>query len=158
MQYRNATAALPSCPVGLRDVALKLACLTNAWRQTRSRRSREMRSNTIWQSRHSFAYDEIRHLGGPLCSDLSALEENDAGHGVFEYDQPSTTFGQFDDERVTAVARGLDAACARLGRRGGVTPREGAERSTSSRSGGCLARRSAARRSPPRRGALRPAR
>ena len=41
------------------------------------------------------------------------LYENDAGHGVFEYDQPSTTFGQFGDERVTAVARGLDAALAR---------------------------------------------
>ena len=41
------------------------------------------------------------------------LYENDAGHGVFEYDLPSTTFGQFGDERVTAVARGLDAALAR---------------------------------------------
>jgi hypothetical protein len=41
------------------------------------------------------------------------LYENDAGHGVFEYDQPSTTFGQFGDERVTAVARGLDAALTR---------------------------------------------
>jgi hypothetical protein len=41
------------------------------------------------------------------------LYENDAGRGVFEYDQPSTTFGQFGDERVTAVARGLDAALAR---------------------------------------------
>jgi NADPH:quinone reductase-like Zn-dependent oxidoreductase len=37
----------------------------------------------------------------------------DAGHGVFECDEPSTTFGQFGDERVTAVARGLDAALAR---------------------------------------------
>jgi hypothetical protein len=41
------------------------------------------------------------------------LYENDAGHGVFEYDQPSTTFGQFGDEQVTTVARGLDAALAR---------------------------------------------
>jgi hypothetical protein len=41
------------------------------------------------------------------------LYENDVGHGVFEYDQPSTTFGQFADERVTAVARGLDATLAR---------------------------------------------
>jgi uncharacterized protein (DUF302 family) len=41
------------------------------------------------------------------------LYENDAGRGVFEYDQPSTMFGQFGDERVTAVARGLDAALAR---------------------------------------------
>jgi uncharacterized protein (DUF302 family) len=42
------------------------------------------------------------------------LYENDAGHGVFEYDQPSTTFGQVGDERVTAVARGLDAALERV--------------------------------------------
>ena len=42
-----------------------------------------------------------------------ALYENDAGHGVFEYDQPSTTFGQFGDEQVTTVARGLDAALER---------------------------------------------
>ena len=41
------------------------------------------------------------------------LYENDAGHGVFECDEPSTTFGQFGDEGVTAVARGLDAALAR---------------------------------------------
>ena len=41
------------------------------------------------------------------------LYENGAGHGVFEYDQPSTTFGQFGDERVMTVARGLDAALER---------------------------------------------
>ena len=41
------------------------------------------------------------------------LYENDVGQGVFEYDQPSTTFGQFGDERVMAVARGLDAALER---------------------------------------------
>jgi len=41
------------------------------------------------------------------------LYEDDAGRGVFEYDQPSTTFGQFGDERVTAIARGLDAALER---------------------------------------------
>jgi uncharacterized protein (DUF302 family) len=42
------------------------------------------------------------------------LYENDARHGVFEYDQPSTTFGQIGDKRVTAVARGLDAALERV--------------------------------------------
>ena len=41
------------------------------------------------------------------------LYENNVGHGVFEYDQPSSTFGQFGDERVTSVACGLDAALAR---------------------------------------------
>jgi hypothetical protein len=42
------------------------------------------------------------------------LYENETGHGVFEYDQPSTTFGQFGDKEVTAVALGLDAALARV--------------------------------------------
>src|SRR5262249_25283636 len=53
-------------------------------------------------------------LGKKMPSVLRVvLYENDAGRGVFEYDQPSTTFGQFGDERVTAVARGLDAVLAR---------------------------------------------
>jgi hypothetical protein len=42
------------------------------------------------------------------------LYENEAGHAVFEYDQPSSVFGQFDDEQVSVVARGLDAALARV--------------------------------------------
>ena len=42
------------------------------------------------------------------------LYENDAGHAVFEYDRPSSLFGQFGDERVTAVARELDASLERV--------------------------------------------
>jgi hypothetical protein len=38
------------------------------------------------------------------------LYEHEQGHAVFEYDKPSTLFGQFGDERVTRVARELDAA------------------------------------------------
>jgi hypothetical protein len=49
-------------------------------------------------------------LAAALYPPIVVLYENDAGHGVFEYDRPSTTFGQFGDEQVTAVARGLDAA------------------------------------------------
>jgi uncharacterized protein (DUF302 family) len=45
------------------------------------------------------------------------LYENEQGHGVFEYDKPSSLFGQFGDEKVTAVARGLDAAIERVLRR-----------------------------------------
>jgi uncharacterized protein (DUF302 family) len=42
------------------------------------------------------------------------LYENDDGRATFEYDQPSSLFGQFGDERVTVVARGLDDAIARV--------------------------------------------
>ncbi|MER9829831.1 DUF302 domain-containing protein [Mesorhizobium sp. M0134] len=38
------------------------------------------------------------------------LLEDMQGRGVFEYDRPSTLFGQYDDERVTKVGRYLDAA------------------------------------------------
>ena len=42
------------------------------------------------------------------------LYENGAGRVVFEYDRPSSLFGQFGDERVTAVARELDASLERV--------------------------------------------
>src|SRR5271170_1411923 len=42
------------------------------------------------------------------------LYESEAGHAVFEYDRPSSLFGQFGDERVTAVARELDASLERV--------------------------------------------
>ena len=42
------------------------------------------------------------------------LYENEAGGAVFEYDRPSSLFGQFGDERVTAVARELDASLERV--------------------------------------------
>jgi uncharacterized protein (DUF302 family) len=37
------------------------------------------------------------------------LFEDEHGKGVFEYDRPSSFFGQFGDERVTEVGRYLDA-------------------------------------------------
>src|SRR5215469_8135608 len=37
------------------------------------------------------------------------LYENETGRAVFEYDRPSSLFGQFGDERVTAVGCELDA-------------------------------------------------
>jgi len=42
------------------------------------------------------------------------LYENEAGRAVFEYDQPSSVFGQFDDPQVSVFARGLDAAFWRV--------------------------------------------
>ena len=46
-------------------------------------------------------------LYAPLCV---ILYEDENGDTVFEYDKPSSLFGQFDDDAVTAVARGLDDA------------------------------------------------
>jgi uncharacterized protein (DUF302 family) len=37
------------------------------------------------------------------------LYEDEQGRGIFEYDKPSSLFGQFGDERVTDVGRYLDA-------------------------------------------------
>ena len=45
------------------------------------------------------------------------LYEDEKGGSVFEYDKPSSLFGQFDDEQVTVVARGLDDALERVLRR-----------------------------------------
>jgi len=41
------------------------------------------------------------------------LYENEKGGSTFEYDKPSSLFGQFDDEQVSEVAGGLDAALER---------------------------------------------
>jgi uncharacterized protein (DUF302 family) len=46
-------------------------------------------------------------LYAPLRVVLFADEQ---GRGIFEYDKPSSLFGQFGDERVTAVSRDLDTA------------------------------------------------
>jgi uncharacterized protein (DUF302 family) len=76
------------------------------------------------RARNALQYD----IGNPVTASLMTrlrlsaalyapirvvLYEDEAGHGVFEYDQPSTTFGQFADEQVDAIARGLDEALAR---------------------------------------------
>jgi uncharacterized protein (DUF302 family) len=41
------------------------------------------------------------------------LYEDEQGRAIFEYDQPSSLFGQFGDEQVSAVGRGLDEALER---------------------------------------------
>jgi uncharacterized protein (DUF302 family) len=48
-------------------------------------------------------------LGACLYAPLRVtLYEDERGKAVFEYDEPSSLFGQFGDEQVTQVARGLD--------------------------------------------------
>ena len=42
------------------------------------------------------------------------LYEDDSSRAIFEYDKPSSLFGQFRDERVTAVALELDDAIERV--------------------------------------------
>ena len=53
-----------------------------------------------------------RHqLGAALYAPLRvALFEDEQGRGIFEYDKPSSYFGQYGDDRVTEVGRYLDAA------------------------------------------------
>jgi hypothetical protein len=77
------------------------------------------------RSRNALQYD----IGNPITASLMTrhrlaaalyapirvvLYEDDLGRGVFEYDRPSSTFGQFGDEHITAVANGLDVALARV--------------------------------------------
>jgi hypothetical protein len=45
------------------------------------------------------------------------LYEDEQGRAIFEYDKPSSLFGQFDDEQVSAVGRGLDESLERALRR-----------------------------------------
>ena len=56
-----------------------------------------------------------RHkLGAGLYAPLRViLYADESGGSVFEYDKPSSLFGQFGDPEVTAVSRGLDAALTR---------------------------------------------
>jgi uncharacterized protein (DUF302 family) len=53
-----------------------------------------------------------RHqLGAALYAPLRVvLFEDEQGRGVFEYDKPSSFFGQYGDKSVTEVGRYLDAA------------------------------------------------
>jgi uncharacterized protein (DUF302 family) len=75
----------------------------------------------IWGSRrNTLQYD----IGNPLTASTMTrhqlpaalyaplrvvLFEDEQGRGVFEYDKPSSFFGQYGDERVTEVGRYLDA-------------------------------------------------
>jgi hypothetical protein len=50
-----------------------------------------------------------RLLAGLYAPLRVVLFEDEQGRGIFEYDKPSSFFGQFGDERVTEVGRYLDA-------------------------------------------------
>jgi hypothetical protein len=50
------------------------------------------------------------------------LFEDAQGKGVFEYDKPSSFFGQYGDERVTAVGRYLDTALESILRNAAESP------------------------------------
>ena len=43
----------------------------------------------------------------------NVLYEDESGKAIFEYDLPSSRFGQFGDERITQVGRELDAELAK---------------------------------------------
>jgi uncharacterized protein (DUF302 family) len=76
----------------------------------------------IWGSRRNALQYEIgnprtaskltRHqLAAALYAPLRvALFEDEQGRGIFEYDRPSSFFGQYGDERVTEVGWYLDVA------------------------------------------------
>jgi hypothetical protein len=57
-------------------------------------------------TRHRLAASLYAPLRVILCED-----EN--GNSVFEYDKPSSLFGQFGDEQVNDVARGLGVSLER---------------------------------------------
>ena len=73
------------------------------------------------------------------------IYEKDDGGSCIEYDLPSSLFGQFGDDRVTEIARGLDVALARSLRRQPAELRNSA--STSYRSSVAPLRRRASARS-----------
>ena len=63
------------------------------------------------------------HLAAGLYAPLRVfLYEDETGGSTFEYDKPSSLFGQFDDKQISAVARGLDAALERALRRAAEEP------------------------------------
>jgi uncharacterized protein (DUF302 family) len=75
----------------------------------------------IWGKRRNAVQYEIgnpltaskmtrHHLAAALYAPLRVvLFEDEQGRGIFEYDRPSSFFGQYGDERVTEVGRYLDA-------------------------------------------------
>jgi uncharacterized protein (DUF302 family) len=79
----------------------------------------------VGQARKALQYD----IGNPLTASKMTrhqlpaglyaplrvlLYENAQGHAAFEYDKPSSLFGQFGDEQVTMVARELDNSLERV--------------------------------------------
>ena len=61
--------------------------------------------------------DSARNAAAPHAPLRVVLYENAAGRATYEYDRPSTLFGQFGDRQVTAAGRELDAEAERALRR-----------------------------------------
>jgi uncharacterized protein (DUF302 family) len=85
-----------------------------------SKRDHGIILNSVGQTRRAAQYE----IGNPITASSMTqyklpaalyaplrvlLYQNESGEGVFEYDLPSSLFGQFGDKRVTAVGRKLDA-------------------------------------------------
>jgi uncharacterized protein (DUF302 family) len=77
------------------------------WLQVRSGRRNAVQyliGNVLIATRMT-QYELAAGLYAPL---RVMLYENKSGSATFEYDRPSTLFGQYGDERVTEVAKDLD--------------------------------------------------
>jgi hypothetical protein len=53
--------------------------------------------------------ERVKGRGNMLLGRVRDLKD-ETGGSIFEYDRPSSLFGQYGDERVTEVGRYLDAA------------------------------------------------
>jgi hypothetical protein len=57
-----------------------------------------------------FPFGGLRHrLAAGLHEPLRVILYDEKGDAIFEFDKPSSLFGQFGDEQVSAVGPGLDA-------------------------------------------------
>ena len=69
-------------------------------------------------NRHTASKMTRHRLPASLYAPLRViLYEDETGSSIFEYDRPSSFFGQYDDERVAEVGRHLDAALGDVLRR-----------------------------------------
>lgn len=102
---------------GNRDLAKELARGTPLF--VFSKRDHGAILKSVSQTQHAIQYE----IGNPITASSMTqyqlpaalyaplrvlLYQSESGIGVFEYDLPSSLFGQFGDERVSAAGRNLD--------------------------------------------------